>query len=124
MLEDNGVIQLRDEDMAPDRSMIFHEVARIYPTMMDDDLPHLSDDPDISSPDAILYTALSGYALKTICEMGYLLEATYGWWWATKVNQNGKPYKSIQVQRTYDSNPSQDLFFLLREVILQEKRLK
>jgi len=123
MLEDNGVIQLTYEDMAPDRGEIFREVARMHPSMMVDDLPHLSDDQDIKV-DNILYTTLSGYALKTICEMGYLLEATYGWWWASKVNQDGKPYKTIQVQRTNDENPSHDLFFLLREVLLQERRLK
>jgi hypothetical protein len=76
--------------------------------------------------DKILYNSYIGYFIRLVHEYGYLLEATYGWWWATKIpskKEAGRVYKDIQVQRTDDHNPAVPLGFLLREIIKQEKGL-
>jgi hypothetical protein len=140
MNDPQEIIQVLFRDMGSVN--IFREIPKLIPEMFADTSSFrsglrflLDNPPDKISftteeieyyTDRIKYTSYVGYFIMMIHEYGYLLEATYGWWWATKIPSNkeaGKVYKDIQVQRTDDHNPAVPLGFLLREIIKQEKGL-
>ena len=140
MNDPQEIIQVLFQDMG--EVNIFREIPKLHPEMFispnggSPGLRYLMDKPPDKTSytqeeieyysDKIMYTSYIGYFIRLIHEYGYLLEATYGWWWVTKIKSKreaNKVYKDIQVQRTDDHNPAICLGFLVREIIKQEKGL-